>query len=93
MQIHGISHIHGPHGVNAPHNPRLASSGGDSDSRGRIGDRLEISEAADAALRTAESGEIRHDRVAQIRAEIAAGVYESPEKLDAAVDRLLDELA
>jgi len=30
--------------------------------------------------------------VAAIRAEIAAGVYETPEKLDAALDRLLERL-
>ncbi|MBM3953916.1 MAG: flagellar biosynthesis anti-sigma factor FlgM [Planctomycetaceae bacterium] len=44
-------------------------------------------------VRAAESAsDIRFDRVAAIRAEIAAGVYETPEKLDAALDRLLDRL-
>jgi hypothetical protein len=30
--------------------------------------------------------------VNQIRAQIAAGTYETPDKLDAAVQRLLDEI-
>jgi negative regulator of flagellin synthesis FlgM len=36
--------------------------------------------------------EIRHERIAEIRQQIAAGVYETPEKLELALDRLLDEL-
>jgi hypothetical protein len=32
---------------------------------------------------------IRHDLVARVRREIAAGIYETPEKLDAALARLL----
>ncbi len=45
------------------------------------------------AVRAAESaGEIRFDRVNAIRAAIADGSYETPEKLDAALDRLLERL-
>ena len=36
--------------------------------------------------------EIRTDRVAQIREAIEAGTYETQEKLDIAIDRLLDEI-
>jgi negative regulator of flagellin synthesis FlgM len=36
--------------------------------------------------------EIRQDRVDQIRAQIADGTYESEEKLEIAVGRLLDEI-
>jgi hypothetical protein len=31
--------------------------------------------------------------VARVRSEIAAGTYETPEKLDSALDRLLDEIS
>jgi negative regulator of flagellin synthesis FlgM len=37
--------------------------------------------------------EIRYERVAEIRSQIAAGVYETPEKMEIAMDRLLDELS
>ena len=43
--------------------------------------------------RIQEMPEIRQERVDQIRAEIAEGVYETDEKLDVAVSRLLDEIA
>jgi negative regulator of flagellin synthesis FlgM len=36
--------------------------------------------------------EIRYERVEEIRQQIAAGAYETPEKLELAVERLLDEL-
>lgn len=62
-------------------------------------DQLDLSSAAGGAERLgggspiAGSGEIRIDRVAELRRQIADGSYETPEKLDAALDRLLDEIA
>lgn len=45
------------------------------------------------AVRAADSaGDIRFDRVNAIRAAIADGSYETPDKLDAALDRLLERL-
>ena len=37
--------------------------------------------------------DIRHDLVNRIKSEIEAGTYETEEKLDIAVGRLLDELS
>jgi len=54
-------------------------------------DQLEIS--AEAQMMSATDGEIRADRVADIRAQIASGQYETTEKLNAAVSRMFDELA
>jgi hypothetical protein len=34
---------------------------------------------------------IRHDLVARVRKEIAAGTYDTPERWEAALDRLLDD--
>jgi negative regulator of flagellin synthesis FlgM len=62
-------------------------------------DQLDLSNAAGGVNRMAPSsaiaggGEIRIDRVAEIRRQIADGSYETPEKLDAALDRLLDHYA
>jgi hypothetical protein len=36
--------------------------------------------------------DIRHDLVSRVRQEIHAGTYDSPEKLEAALDRLADRL-
>ena len=62
-------------------------------------DQLELSAEAQAlsdiqaAAPTAETTGIRQDKVDSIRQAIADGTYESPEKLDAALDRLLDTFA
>jgi negative regulator of flagellin synthesis FlgM len=91
MHIHGTTHIHGPHGINAPHAPFRSPQAGKAAGGSSI-DRVDFSPAAQAAADASESGAIRQGLVNQIRAEIAAGTYESPQKLDAAVDRLLDEI-
>ncbi len=53
-------------------------------------DQLDIS--AEAQL-ISQTNEIRTDRVADIRAQIASGQYEPPEKINAALDRMLDQFA
>jgi len=103
MQIQGttplnITQIHGPHGVNGPNQ----NNGATPPSRAATqhtgtGDQLDISPAAEAAIRTADhgatdNGGIRADLVSRVRNEIAAGTYETPEKLDGALDRLLNEI-
>lgn len=61
-------------------------------------DQLDLSSPAAgtnriSATQIAGGGEIRIDRVADIRRQIADGSYETPEKLDAALDRFLDQYA
>ena len=102
MNIHGPSHVHGPHGVNGPHFNR-ANGPQSGKAAASPADQLDISPAAEAAIQAAEggaaeggaaeSGGIRSDLVARVRGEIASGTYETPEKLDAALDRLLDEVS
>jgi anti-sigma28 factor (negative regulator of flagellin synthesis) len=53
---------------------------------------VDISPAAQEAVRAAEAAEDRQVHLAQIRQAIASGTYETPEKLARAVDRLLDEI-
>jgi negative regulator of flagellin synthesis FlgM len=57
-----------------------------------IQDELQLSDAARLVDQVGDVPEIRHERVAQIRAQIAAGAYETDEKLEIAVGRLLDEI-
>jgi negative regulator of flagellin synthesis FlgM len=91
MQIYGPVHLHGSQAVAAPHSQRVAksSAGGSS---AAIQDELQISDAAMAMEQSGEQSGIRSDRVAQIRAQIADGTYETPEKMEIALGRLLDEI-
>ena len=62
-------------------------------------DQLDLSSSVSDVNRLQAASElsggetIRTDRVAEIRRQIAEGTYETPEKLDAALDRILDQFA
>lgn len=55
-------------------------------------DRLELSGVSHLLKTLKSNGDVRTDKIADIKAEIAAGTYEDDKKLDVAVDRLLDDL-
>jgi anti-sigma28 factor (negative regulator of flagellin synthesis) len=57
----------------------------------RVSDRVELSGVSHlmAALR---KNDIRADKVAEIKTQIAAGTYDDDKKLDGALDGLLDDL-
>ena len=92
MEIQGPAHLHGPQAVNRPHRtdgpaaqpPTNAAEGAD---------QLDISPEADLVSRVQDLPEVRTDRVAEIREQIEMGEYETEDKLDVAVGRMLDELA
>src|SRR5688572_22601506 len=57
----------------------------------RGSDRVELS-GMSHLLKALKSNDVRTEKVADIKAQIEAGQYEDDKKLDAAVDRLLDDL-
>jgi negative regulator of flagellin synthesis FlgM len=56
-------------------------------------DQLDISREAQYLMQIHGAPDIRAERVADIRSQLETGRYESSDKLNVAVDRLLDELA
>ncbi len=58
-----------------------------------LGDRVELSRHAQLLDRLRQLPEVRSDLVEQIKQSIADGTYESADKLDAAIARLLEDLA
>ena len=92
MQIYGPTHLHGPQAIRAPHiTPPPEVSPAERSSSGS--DEVEISAAARLLDAVRELPEIRQDRVQEIRTAIANGTYETEEKLQIALERLLDEIA
>ena len=55
-------------------------------------DQLEISETGQLLSSLGAGAGIRADKVAEIRQAIADGTYETPDKLELTVDRLLEAL-
>ncbi|TWU23746.1 flagellar biosynthesis anti-sigma factor FlgM [Bythopirellula polymerisocia] len=91
MQIHGSSHVHGPHSLKGPYSNH--TNGARPTARANAtGDQFEISAAAEAAAQAVETGDIRADLVNRVRNEIAAGTYDTPGKFEAAMERLLDDV-
>ena len=93
MQIQGLGHIHGPQPISAPHTTHAPSAPASPSRDSLHVDQLDISPEADMVSRTRDLPDIRQDRVDSIRQQIAAGTYDTSEKLDIALSRLLDELA
>lgn len=91
MQVHGPSHIHGAQSLNGPHLSRLGHTTPPSHET-TIRDELELSPMGQLLDKVHELPDIRADLVARIRSEIAAGTYETEEKLQIALERLLDEI-
>lgn len=56
------------------------------------GDVVEISSIAKLAAQVHNIPEVRADMVARVRAEIETGTYETQERIDLTVDRLMEEL-
>lgn len=91
MQVYGPAHLHGPQAVSAPHVSRASQPTTSLESTA-IHDEVNISDAARLIEQVHQAPDIRQDRVQAIRAQIASGTYETSEKLDVAVSRLLDEI-
>jgi negative regulator of flagellin synthesis FlgM len=93
MQVHGLNQLHGAQNINAPHFNRSAPPATSGASSINTTDELQLSPAAQMAGKLNEIPDIRWDRVNSIRASIADGTYMTDDKLNGAVDRLLDEIA
>ncbi len=94
MQIYGPAQLHGTQGVNAPHFNRTApSAAANTPASIDTTDELQLSPAAEMAGKLNDLPDIRWDRVNTIKAAIANGTYMTDDKLNGALDRLLDEIA
>lgn len=92
MHVYGPSHLHGAQPVGPPHTSRAAQAAAPPRSA-PIEDELQISDAAQMVEQAKQLPDVRWERVNQIRAQIAAGTYETEDKLEIAIGRLLDEIA
>lgn len=91
MEIFGLGRIDSAQSIRGAHQVRSLDAQQGVRSLQNL-DQVDISPAAEMVGRVAELPEIRADRVAEIRTQIAAGIYETDAKLDVALGRLLDEI-
>lgn len=89
MEVNGLGSIRG---VYTPETRQKAETAKPEARPTSPRDEVEISEAGRLMNDLAEGNELRAERLAQIKAEIEAGTYETPEKLESALTRMLNEL-
>ena len=76
--------------LNQPGRPGPASSSGPAArSAGREGDAVELSRTAYLMSRLEAMPDIRQELVDSVRQQIADGTYETPERLNAAIEELI----
>lgn len=91
MQIYGPAQLHGPQAINSPHlrGPSVEPTGAAASPQ----DVVQISDAGRLMDMANGLPAVRQDKVDALRAQIANGTYETADKLNVALDRMLDELA
>ena len=90
MKIGGTNGINGPGRIypqGKPQGEPTAKAGSASQ-----GDRVEISDAARLSEAMARIPDVRADKVAQAKALIDAGQMDTPERMNVALELLLDEM-
>lgn len=70
---------------------RRAAAQSGSGAAARGGDSVEVSTAATFLGKLADLPDVRHDLVDRVKSEIKQGHYETPEKLDTAVESMIDD--
>ena len=90
MEIHGPGGVHGPERPDAP--SERPSEVDQSSTTERVVDQVQISEQAQYLEKLSQVPAIRHERIVEIQQQIEAGAYESIERLEIAVEKLLEEL-
>ena len=93
--IHSIRHVASSSSLSSVSGSRrtdafnLSSTGTSGASPGA--DRVELSETAKLLDKMRDMPEVRQDRIASVRNAIDRGVYETDDRIESAIDQLLQE--
>ena len=87
-----INRVYGNNGLNMVRPDQRTDGTGPKPAGAKPLDQVEISEAGQMLSRMQHS-EIRMDKVEMVRQAIAQGNYETPDKIEVVVDRILKEIS
>lgn len=90
--IHGIQNGVQPAAVPAVESVSALGGPSAASASYAVGDTIEISQVARLTATVHELPSIRTELVERVRAEIASGTYETPDRIDVALEHLLDEM-
>ena len=88
--------IHGPGGISGPERPELkpteAQPSDKAASPDEVTDEVNISEQAQLLEKRSQVPAVRMEKVEELKRLIEAGEYETPERIEGAARKLLEEL-
>ena len=88
--------IHGPGGISGPERPEVKpteAQGSDKETpSGEVTDEINISEQAQLLEKLSQVPAVRMEKVEELKRLIEAGEYETPERIEGAARKLLEEL-
>jgi len=90
--MNDIQGVHPPTGPEALQPANKINSTARPAEAAELIDVVEISTAAQLAAKVHELPEVRTELVERVKSQIAAGTYETPQHVDVAVERLMEEL-
>ena len=88
----GVNGIQGSGGVLPTEPTDAAVAGSPVCQTHEASDTVEISTAAKLAMKVGQVPDVRTELVASVKAQIAAGTYETPQRMEIAIDRLVSEV-
>jgi negative regulator of flagellin synthesis FlgM len=91
MQINGTYSVHGAHQIKPAAKQTLTETQ-NTQNIFQPQDEVEFSSEANWISKVNDLPDVRADRVAELRAQIQTGTYDTEAKLELALDRLLDEI-
>ena len=97
MDITSLPQIHSPQNIQGLHRAPVGRDGAESvQQTSLIKDSVSFSEEAlrlsDVAKTSTDSPRVRFDLINRIKAEINAGTYDTPEKMDIALERMASRI-
>jgi hypothetical protein len=98
MEITNTAFVHNAHSIQGPHRAMPAGESASAGQTTGIRDIINFSDEAmrlsrtDSASTASSKSGIRFDLVNRVRSEIAAGTYDTADKMDIALDRMVSNL-
>ena len=92
MQISGVTSTHASHALTGVKGVESTTASQAAVGQGVTEVQDSVTLSVDAVRAAESASDIRFDRVQSIRTAIAEGTYETAEKLDIALERLLERL-
>jgi len=88
-----ISPVHHPHAPTLDPKVRPSKPQASADGTARGQDQVQLSDKAQFLSKIAELPDVRQGLVDEVRASIADGSYETDDRINAAIDNLIEDIA